>query len=208
MDKELDPVLISEAKEATIEELSDCLRIVIAELKSRGDAAASIPISIMQEFAIAPAILGGIEKKNLESPPPTETPTENLWSYKYAAVEAFRIWGFEEEFNLAIWSSGRDRRVYLQSSDYSYGRRSSTGWKFCCYVTGNEFHPPGSLEGEGRDCWLDDKQELLAKLLIAISTDWKGDIKISSSHRNGLKARQKILAKYLEIIKGDKNVKE
>ncbi len=99
--------------------------------------------------------------------------TETTWSQKAATAKAIKEWGYEGKFELNIWSSGADRRVYFQLD------RKGT-WKFCLYLTGNAYHPPMDFEGEGADCWFDDKQKELKALLALIAQHWKGDFKMTN----------------------------
>lgn len=40
--------------------------------------------------------------------------TETIWACKAAIARAIKEWGYEGKFELNIWSSGADRRVYFQ----------------------------------------------------------------------------------------------
>ncbi|PHJ64954.1 hypothetical protein VF04_03985 [Nostoc linckia z7] len=119
--------------------------------------------------------------------------TENQWSIKSAAVAAIRQWGYEGDFDINIWSRGADRRIYFQDA----GRRWT--WKWCLYVTGNQYHAPGELEGEGNRCWFDDKQDQLKAFLEAIAESWKGDISIPCRTGN-VEPSPRHLAMYLKAI--------
>lgn len=119
---------------------------------------------------------------------------ETDWGVKAAAVAAIREWGYDDEFEINIWSRGADRRVYFQKDS---GKR--TAWKWCLYLGGNSYHPPGDFEGEGADCWFDDKQDELKSLLTAIASSWKGDVSIPCKVGNVTPA-PKTLAKYLKAI--------
>lgn len=119
--------------------------------------------------------------------------TETTWACKAAVARVIKEWGYEGRFELNIWSSGADRRVYFQNS-----RRSS--WKFCLYLTGNRYHPPMDFEGEDADCWFDDKQKELKALLFLISKHWKGDLKMSNDVGEVEPASHK-LQQYREVLK-------
>lgn len=119
-----------------------------------------------------------------------------LWKRKAAIVAAFEKWGAEEDFELNIWERGSDRRVYLQGI-----KRNS--WKWCLYLSGNQWHPPGFLEGIGEVCWFDDYQERLEKILAKIAEIWKGDLRVNSQEIKKLKRLEpdsKHLAAYLEAL--------
>jgi hypothetical protein len=119
--------------------------------------------------------------------------TESTWSIKAAAIAAIRRWGYEGKFELAIWSRGSDRRVYFQDA------KNRETWKWCLYLTGNQWHPPGDFEGEGVECWFDDKKDELASLLKAVSESWKSDTSIPSNAGN-VEPAEKHLKKYLKAI--------
>lgn len=126
--------------------------------------------------------------------------TETYWEIKSAAVEAIRQWGYDGEFEINIWSRGADRRVYFQKDN---GKRTS--WKWCLYLVGNAYHPPGDFEGEGEDCWFDDKQDELKALLKTIASSWKEDVSIPCKAGDVVPA-SKTLAKYLKAIGVKANV--
>jgi hypothetical protein len=127
--------------------------------------------------------------------------TETLWSARAAIVAAIRQWGYDGDFEINIWSSGADRRVYFQKT-VSSGRRGFTAeWKFCLYVTGNNYQAPGAFIGEGANCWFDDKQELLQAFLLEVANAWKGDMKMSSDTGTA-EPSEKWLKKYLAVLNG------
>lgn len=119
---------------------------------------------------------------------------ETDWEVKSAAVAAIRQWGYDGEFEINIWSRGADRRVYFQKD-----ARRRVSWKWCLYLGGNAYHPPGDFEGEGADCWFDDKQDELKALLKEIASSWKGDVSIPCKVGDVAPAPQ-TLAKYLKAI--------
>jgi hypothetical protein len=126
--------------------------------------------------------------------------TETTWEIKSAAVEAIRQWGYDGEFEINIWSRGADRRVYFQKDS-----SKRTSWKWCLYLGGNTYHPPGDFEGQGADCWFDDKQDELKPLLKAIASSWKEDASIPCKVGDVAPA-PKTLAKYLKAIGVEANV--
>ncbi|KJH69627.1 hypothetical protein [Aliterella atlantica] len=99
--------------------------------------------------------------------------TSSKWSKKSAIAWALKEWGYEGKFELNIWSNGADRRVYFQQD-------CQGTWKWCLYLTGNRYHPPMELEGEGVDCWFDDRQKELKAFLSLIAKQWQGDLKTSN----------------------------
>jgi hypothetical protein len=119
---------------------------------------------------------------------------ESTWSSKAAAIAAIRQWGYNGDFEINIWSNGADRRVYFQESN---GRRCD--WKWCLYLTGNKYHPPGDLDGEGNACWFDDRQDQLKSFLKAIAESWKGDVSIPCK-AGDVEPSQAKLKKYLAAI--------
>ena len=126
--------------------------------------------------------------------------TETTWEIKSAAVEAIRQWGYDGEFEINIWSRGADRRVYFQKDS-----SKRTSWKWCLYLGGNIYHPPGDFEGQGADCWFDDKQDELKSLLKAIASSWEEDASIPCKVGDVAPA-PKTLAKYLKAIGVEANV--
>lgn len=118
--------------------------------------------------------------------------TESVWSAKAAIAAAIKEWGYDGFFELNIWSRGADRRVYFQLD------RKGT-WKFCLYLTGNAYHPPGDFEGEGADCWFDDKQAQLKNLLKAVAQHWSCDMD-TSNQVGDVVPNEKRLQKYREIL--------
>lgn len=119
---------------------------------------------------------------------------ETDWEVKSAAVAAIRQWGYDGEFEINIWSRGADRRVYFQKDS---GKRTS--WKWCLYLGGNAYHPPGDFEGEGAECWFDDKKDELKALLKEIASSWKGDVNIPCKVGDVTPA-PKTLNKYLKAL--------
>lgn len=119
--------------------------------------------------------------------------TETTWACKAAIARVIKEWGYEGKFELNIWSSGADRRVYFQLD------RKGT-WKFCLYLTGNRYHPPMDFEGEGADCWFDDKQKELKALLALIAKHWKNELKMTSDVGEVEPASLK-LQQYREVLK-------
>jgi hypothetical protein len=119
----------------------------------------------------------------------------DTWAVKAAANTAIREMGYQGDFEINIWSRGADRRVYIQD------KRRST-WKYCLYLTGNSYHPPNDLEGEGCDCFFDDHQKSLAALLTEISKSWKGDATIAGS-TGEVPPDKKYLARYRKAIKNE-----
>lgn len=118
--------------------------------------------------------------------------TEIVWSYKAAIAQAIKEWGYEGKFELNIWSNKADRRVYFQLD-----RRGT--WKFCLYLTGNAYHPPMELEGEGADCWFDDKQKKLKAFLSLVAKHWKGDLKMSNEAGDAMPNENR-LNQYREVL--------
>ncbi len=118
--------------------------------------------------------------------------TETTWAQKAAITHAIKEWGYEGKFELNIWSSGADRRVYFQLD------RQGT-WKWCLYLTGNAYHPPMDFEGEGAKCWFDDKQKELKALLGLIAKHWKNDLKMTSDVGDVEPAAHK-LQQYREVL--------
>lgn len=118
--------------------------------------------------------------------------TEQKWSCKSAIASVIKEWGYKGKFELNIWRSGANRRVYFQLD-----RRGT--WKFCLYLTGNLYHPPMDFEGEGADCWFDDKQNQLKELLKLIAQHWKGDLKMSNDVGD-VAPNEKKLTQYREIL--------
>jgi hypothetical protein len=116
------------------------------------------------------------------------------WEIKAAAVEAIRKWGYDDEFEINIWSRGADRRIYFQKES-----SKRTSWKWCLYLSGNQWHPKGELIGEGVDSWFDDKKDKLKSLLIEVSKTWKGDVNIPCKYGD-VSPSQKHLKKYLKAI--------
>jgi len=121
---------------------------------------------------------------------------ESAWSVKAAAIQAIRKWGYQDEFEIAIWSRGSDRRVYFEKPGITIQHPE---WRWCLYVTGNNWHPPGELEGTGAKCFFDDKQDELKAFLKAVAASWKGDIKIPCS-AGDVEASPKRLEQYLVAI--------
>lgn len=119
--------------------------------------------------------------------------TETTWACKAAIARAIKEWGYAGKFELNIWSNGADRRVYFQLD-----RRGT--WKFCLYLTGNAYHPPMDFEGQGADCWFDDKQTQLKALLALIAQHWKSDLKMTSEVGEVEPALTK-LQQYREVLK-------
>lgn len=119
--------------------------------------------------------------------------TETTWACKAAIARVIKEWGYKGKFELNIWSRGADRRVYFQLD------RPGT-WKFCLYLTGNSNHPPMDFEGEGADCWFDDKQKELKALLALISKHWKNDLKMNNDVGEVEPALTK-LQQYREVLK-------
>lgn len=118
---------------------------------------------------------------------------ETTWACKAAIAQVIKEWGYKGKFELNIWSRGADRRVYFQLD------RKGT-WKFTLYLTGNSSHPPMDFEGEGADCWFDDKQNQLKALLVLIAKHWENDLKMSSDVGNVEPASHK-LQQYREVLK-------
>lgn len=119
--------------------------------------------------------------------------TETTWACKAAIAQAMKEWGYKGKFELNIWSRGADRRVYFQLD------RKGT-WKFCLYLTGNSTHPPMDFEGEGAECWFDDKQKELKALLALIAKHWKGDLKMTNDAGDVVPSSQR-LNQYREVLK-------
>ncbi len=118
--------------------------------------------------------------------------TETTWSCKSALACVIREWGYDGKFELNIWSSGADRRVYFQLD-----RRGT--WKFCLYLTGNSYHPPMDFEGEGADCWFDDKQAQLKQLMRLVSEHWESGFKMSNDVGD-IAPNEKKLNQYRQIL--------
>lgn len=123
--------------------------------------------------------------------------TESTWAAKSAIVAAVRAWGYDGDFQLNIWSSGADRRVYFEKP--SGNRRRGSDWKWCLYLTGNRYHPPGELEGEGEKCFFDDKQDQLKAFLAAVAKNWTGDLRIDQSAES-VAPSDKRLKEYLQVL--------
>lgn len=198
------------------DQLLDLLKAAMAEaLKRGGDIASAAKGEVLSaqeraaiEFQVAEKLRVEREEKERkrvaqeaesrmryeELKKQSEKKIETTWEIKSAAIEAIRQWGYDGEFEINIWSRGADRRVYFQKDN-----AKRTSWKWCLYLGGNNYHPPGDFEGEGADCWFDDKQDELKALLKAIASSWKSDVSIPCKVGDVAPA-PKILNKYLQAI--------
>jgi len=121
--------------------------------------------------------------------------TKGLWQSKMAAIEAIREWGYNGEFQINIWANGNDRRVYFQD-------KRKPNWKYCLYVTGNKYNPPGKFTLEGERCFFDeeDRVERLKAFLLFFATQWDVVQLSSSDGVAGLTPDEKILKKYRKAL--------
>lgn len=132
----------------------------------------------------------------------------NTWGHKSAVVEALVSevkklspgWGkqLEEGFELNLWARGADVRLYIQQG-------TKRGWEVVVYLGGNQYNPPGSIEG------LEDAKftkKAVLNFAQYFQSRWNVGAKISSSSVLNYDASPENLEKYISAIKAGQLVAE
>jgi len=85
------------------------------------------------------------------------TEQQRIWGKQKALHLALKEWGVTEDHAINVWSRGGDKRVYFQQDTARHG------WKFCYYITGNNYHAPGELEYEYLGAASDERIKNISK---------------------------------------------
>lgn len=111
---------------------------------------------------------------------------QSNWRKRKAIGVALEQWGVKEDWQINCWCRGADVRIYVDG-----GGERTYEWKMCLYVTGNAYHPPGSLEVESVNK-ITESSPLSTKagrqqfkcFLLAVNDRWNG-LKVSNNDLSG-----------------------